>query len=345
MREIEVILGNSNKRFSGVTSTMLATLPGVAERCEVAVLGAHFVPKGVRVIGFIEMIKISRKPLIDGKWRVFHARRNDEMIQALISKQLFGAKLKIIFTSTAQRNHSRFTKFLMGKMDGILSTCQAAADYLEPPPDEIIPHGVNLEEFYPAPSRDTLWKSLGHGGEFGIGAFGRVRPSKGTDLLVRAAIPLLKADLRLTVIIIGETTSKYQAFQADLQSEIDAAGLTDRILFLGKLPFSEVKRYFRGVSLVTALSRNEGFGLTVLEAMASGASVIATKAGAWAEILAHQPNSIVPEYSVDQVKQTLMQKLTISDLKSEGKANHHYVSENYSITNEVDKLCDYYLRE
>jgi len=40
----QVILGNSNRRFSGVTSTMLQTLPGVRKRLPVAVLGRHHLP-------------------------------------------------------------------------------------------------------------------------------------------------------------------------------------------------------------------------------------------------------------------------------------------------------------
>jgi len=342
MDEVEVIFGNSNKRFSGVTSTMLATLPGIAKNHRIAILGSHFVPEGYEVISFWRMVRLCKHPLPTGKSHVFHARRNDEMIQALCAKKLFGAKLSIVFTSTAQRHHSKFTKWLISQMDGVISTCEAAAQYLDKAPDTIIPHGVDLNEFPPAKNRATLWKSFGHGGEFGIGIFGRVRESKGTDLLVRAAIPILKSDPRPTVVIIGETTSKYQPFQAELQSEIDAAGLSNRILFLGKLPFSEVKRYFQGVSLVTALSRNEGFGLTVLEAMASGASVIATKAGAWEEILQHQQNSIVHNHTIESIKESLLNKLNKSDLLQEGVANRQYVEEYHSVDQEIKMLSQYY---
>jgi len=105
-------------------------------------------------------------------------------------------------------------------MDGIISTCEAAASYLETPPDVIIPHSVDPEEFKPASDRRALWESLRHGGEYGIGMFGRVRPSKGTDLLVKAAIPILQQDPKPTIVIIGEATSKYQEFQKELQAEM-----------------------------------------------------------------------------------------------------------------------------
>ena len=62
-----------------------------------------------------------------------------------------------------------------------------------------------------------------------------------------------------------------------------AAGLADRILFLGEVP--DIKPWYRRLSLYVAPSRNEGFGLTPLEAMASGAAVVASDAGAYAEMI------------------------------------------------------------
>ena len=125
--EIELILGNSNKRFSGVTSTMLQVLSRQWSLLPVAVLGDHFLPKQATAISFLSLIKHGRSPLADGRFRIFHARRNNEMIQALILKMLFRVKIKIVFTSTAQRHHTGFTRWLIKQMDGIISTCDAAA--------------------------------------------------------------------------------------------------------------------------------------------------------------------------------------------------------------------------
>ncbi|NNL56262.1 MAG: glycosyltransferase family 1 protein, partial [Pseudomonadales bacterium] len=114
---IQLLLGNSNRRFSGVTSTMLQVLPCQAELAGVAVVGRHHVPPPYTTLNFFDFIRLCRQPLPDGRYRVFHARRNDEMIQALIAKKLFGAKIKIAFTSTAQREHSSFSRWLMQQMD------------------------------------------------------------------------------------------------------------------------------------------------------------------------------------------------------------------------------------
>ena len=100
----QLILGNSNKRFSGVTSTMLQTLPEVQKLMPLAVMGHHHLPSGTPTIRVWELVSQSDKT------RIFHARRNEEMIQALAARKL-GAKIKIIFTSTAQSHHTRFTRW------------------------------------------------------------------------------------------------------------------------------------------------------------------------------------------------------------------------------------------
>ncbi|MGJ8697642.1 MAG: glycosyltransferase family 4 protein [Verrucomicrobiaceae bacterium] len=344
MDQPRVILGNSNRRFSGVTSTMLQTLPEVQKRVPLAVLGKHHLPADVPVLTFRQFVKLCRQPLPDGSHRVFHARRNDEMIQALLAKRLFGAKLKIIFTSTAQRHHSGFTKKLMGQMDGIITTCTAAGSYLEKPADVTIPHGVDLDRYQPPADRSAAWKKLGFPGEYGIGIFGRVRSQKGVDVLIDAALPLLKDHPKFTIVIVGETTPKFIPFQKEYEEKIAAAGLSDRIIFHGKRPGSELPGLFQAMSLVTALSRNEGFGLTVLEAMASGSAVLASHAGAWQDIITEGDHGYtVPCGDVEATRTKLA--LLMADpekLLQMGRAGRQHVEAHYSIEREAAALCDFY---
>ena len=340
MQEPRVILGNSNAKFSGVTSTMLQTLPYLRDRIPLAVLGAHHLPEGTPSLTFRQLLTVARgsqSPIL------FHARRNDEMLQALLAKKL-GAPLKIIFTSTAQRYHSNFTKALINRMDGLITTCAGAASYLHRPADVTIPHGVDLERYRLPENKEAAWKALGYPGEFGIGIFGRVRPQKGTHLLVRAAIPLLRENPRATILIIGETTAKFQSFQQELEQEIKQSGLSKRILFLGKQPFDRLPQLYQGLHLVTALSENEGFGLTPLEAMASGCAVIATKAGAWPEIVREEKTgNLIPVNDQEALSQSLQKALAHPEhLLELGQAGHESVHQNFSIAHEAEALLQYY---
>ena len=119
----------------------------------------------------------------------------------------------------------------------------------------------------------------------GIGIFGRVRHSKGIDILVDAAINILPNYPFATVIICGETQIEDQPYKKKIITKIKTANLEDRIIFLGKQTFEELPNFFQGMTIVAALSRNEGYGLTPLEGMASGAAVLTSSEGVWDEII------------------------------------------------------------
>jgi mannosyltransferase len=340
----ELILGNSNKRFSGVTSTMLQVLPHQQKRVKLAVLGDANLPENTPSLSFLETARLCRRRLDDGTLRIFHARRNDEMIQAILLKKIFKAQIAPVFTSTAQRHHSGFTKWLMGQMDGIITTCSAADSYLDKPADVTIPHGIDLSTYYPTDNKAKAWQDLGLPGQFGIGIFGRVRHQKGLDILIDAIIPILKQNPDPTLVIVGETTPNHQAFLDEQLSKLKAAGLSDRVAVLGKLPFSEIPPLFRAMTIVAALSRNEGYGLTAPEAMASGTAVLVSEAGAWKDVVRNGTDGfVVPCGDVDATRKALEKLLADPEqLITMGASGLQRIKDKYTVEQEANALCDYF---
>ncbi len=335
----DVILGNSNPRFSGVTSTMLQTLVHQQKEMNIRVLGSHHLTDSSLALSFWQAWTSTRK----GSWRVFHARRNNEMIQALILKML-GARIKILFTSTAQRRHSGLTRWLMSRMDAVISTCQRAAAYLESPPKTLIAHGVQTDVFVPLKDRSQVLKEIGITTPHAIGIFGRVREQKGVHLFVRACIKVLADKPDVTGVVVGAISSKNQDFVSALQKEIAVAGLTDRIVFLGEQAFERIPRLFGAMSLVAALSYNEGFGLTPLEAWATGAAVLATEAGAWPEIIEDGVDGLVvpvgDQEAITEKMETLLSDLDL--LEKMGASGRAKVLKDYTVEREASQLCEVY---
>jgi mannosyltransferase len=144
-------------------------------------------------------------------------------------------------------------------------------------------HGVDLEEFHPPRSGGDAFSASALPGKYAVGCFGRVRHQKGTDLFVDSMIELLPHYPDWTAVIAGRVTAEQKAFGDELESRVAKAGLSDRVVFLGEVP--DIKPWYRRVSLYVAPSRNEGFGLTPLEAMASQTAVVASDAGAYAEMI------------------------------------------------------------
>ena len=56
--------------------------------------------------------------------------------------------------------------------------------------------------------------------------------------------------------------------------------MQSRIVITGELPIEQVQRWYQRLTIYAFTSRNEGFGLTLIEAMAAGAALVASRAGA-----------------------------------------------------------------
>ena len=117
-------------------------------------------------------------------------------------------------------------------------------------------------------------------GRYAIGCFGRVRAQKGTDVFVEAMCRLLPRYPDFTGVIVGAVVPEQQGFANGLKKQIEAAGLQARVVITGELAIEEVQRWYQRLTIYAFTSRNEGFGLTLIEAMSSGAALVAARAGA-----------------------------------------------------------------
>ena len=75
--EIELIIGNSNSNFSGVTSTMLQLLSEQQKLINLRVMGKHHLTDESLNISFWQVANMCRKPLADGRFRIFHVKVAD----------------------------------------------------------------------------------------------------------------------------------------------------------------------------------------------------------------------------------------------------------------------------
>jgi len=83
-----------------------------------------------------------------------------------------------------------------------------------------------------------------------------------------------------TTVMVGAIVPEQVGFANDLKKRIEAAGLSSRIIMTGELDIEEVQRWYKRLTVYAFTSRNEGFGLTLIEAMAAGAALVAARAGA-----------------------------------------------------------------
>jgi mannosyltransferase len=270
---LQLIVPNLHRRYSGVTATNRMVAPKLAKMFRAAWLGPD-APDGIVRMGFADLAKSWRRrdPLI------WHARRNNEMIVGVLLRFL-GWPLKLVFTSAAQRHHSWITRWLIRRMDAIIATNDISASFLKVPAT-VIPHGVDADTYAPPADRAAAFAESGLPGRYAIGCFGRVRAQKGSDVFVEAMCRLLPRYPDFTAVMVGAITPEQSGFANDLKKRIEAAGLQSRIVITGELAIEDVQRWYRRLTIYAFTSRNEGFGLTLIEAMAVGAALVASRAGA-----------------------------------------------------------------
>lgn len=333
--DIQVIAPNFKKRLSGVTATIARLVPVQSQSIGI-------VATGPGLPNTIPHVSLWRVPFLKRQPRVWHARRNVEMLAGLALKHVFRQPLKLLFTSASQRQHSGYTKWLISKMDRVVATSSKTASYLERPADVVL-HGIDLNDFTPVESdaRSALRASLNVPDVQVMGCFGRIRAQKGTDVFVDAFLELAKTNDTLVAVVLGRALPKDQEFLSQLKAKIADAGLTDRVLFPDEVPVDQIADWYRVLDLYVAPQRWEGFGLTPLEAMACGVPVVATDVGAFSEIVTVDVGEIV---SIGEVQPMVdaCQRWLDKDPQASAQSARAHVEQNFSIEREAQSLIDIY---
>lgn len=336
----DVIATNLNRRLSGVTSTVVRLVPLQRQKINIAAFGVglpHDIPR-IGLSGLL-MAGYRKKPV------VFHARRNIEMLLGIFLKSILRQNLKLLFTSASQREHTPYTKKLINRMDRIIATSNAGSKYLDHDCD-VVYHGINIDEFSPVTDQEKVHiiQKLGLPEKKLVGCFGRIRRQKGTDVFIDTMIELLPKHPDWSAIILGRTTPEHQSFLHEQIQKIENAGLQDRIVFVNEVPVDKVNQYYRALSLFIAPQRWEGFGLTPLEAMATGVPVVATRVGVFPELIKEGETGFLSATTDPATMAEATHKLMGNEAlrKKFSKSCREDMVANFRIENEADRLIEIY---
>ena len=337
--DLQLIVPNLHRRYSGVTATNRMVAPKLAKMFRAAWLGPD-APEGIVRMRLPDLLKLWRRrnPLI------WHARRNNEMIVGVLLRSL-GWPLKLVFTSAAQRHHSWITRWLIRRMDAIIATSDISASFLKREAT-VIPHGVDTDRYAPPVDRAAAFAESGLPGRYAIGCFGRVRAQKGSDVFVDAMCRLLPRYPDFTAVLVGAITPEQQGFAAELKKRIEAAGLQSRIVVTGELGIEEVQRWYRRLTIYAFTSRNEGFGLTLIEALSVGAALVASRAGA-AELVVEDgvTGVLTPPGDVEALVAALEPLMRDpASAASMGERGRGRVLEKFSLDAEASRIAEVYRR-
>jgi D-inositol-3-phosphate glycosyltransferase len=159
-------------------------------------------------------------------------------------------------------------------------------NYYDAPPERIsvIPCGVNLDLFRPI-KREIARYYLGLDGEKIIVFVGRIVPLKGLDNVLKAMTHLERKQKTKLVVIGGDEPS--QAEMQRLKSLSRRLKIDESVIFLGLVKQEKLPFFYSAADLSVVPSYYESFGLVVLESLACGTPVVATKVGCAESIIRH----------------------------------------------------------
>ncbi len=150
-------------------------------------------------------------------------------------------------------------------------------------------------DIHPVRAREVaaLRSELGLGERRVVLFAGRLEPLKGADTLIQA-IGQLDCDPRLgdcACLFIGDDSgdgarSGRGGERRRLEWLAAAAGIAERVRFLGAVPHEMLPRYYALADVCVVPSRVETFGLVALEAQAQGTPVVAARVGGLPEVVA-----------------------------------------------------------
>ncbi len=229
--------------------------------------------------------------------------------------------------------HAALVRANLRAADCVCSTSEVMAEQvrrLVPQPNglEVIPFGVDTEVFRPDPFlRDS--------DTFVIGTVKALAHKYGIDVLIRAfalARSLAARESRslgaiMRLVIVGDGPQR-----SELEKLARALRVHDVTEFVGAVPNEHVPLFLNRFAVYAALSRDESFGVAVVEASACGLPVLVARAGGLPEVVVDGATGFVVEKEDAKVAASVILRLLkdSSLRKRMGEAGRKHAATNYN---------------
>jgi phosphatidyl-myo-inositol dimannoside synthase len=170
-----------------------------------------------------------------------------------------------------------------------------------------------------------------------VGRLSTAEPGKGVDLVIRALPRLVRSFPNLYYVVVGGGDA-----QPVLRRLAEEAGVGDRLFFCGERPIGSLRGYYGAADIFVMPSRQEGFGIVYLEAMAVGKPVVAAACGGATDVVCEGENGFLVDVGdADALVDRLARLLADKDLRRRmGDAGRRKVDEAHHFEQFRDRLKD-----
>lgn len=184
----------------------------------------------------------------------------------------------------------------------------------------VVPNGINLEQFNDGSSTIVKEDNVKT-----ILFVGRLHPVKGVQYLIRAMENVLEEipDVKLVLVGDGEDRARLETLSVQL-------GIQKSVQFVGIVPHEKVHTFMQQADIFVLPSLSEGFPGVILEAMACGLPVVATRVGGVVYIVKDGSNGyLIDTMNQKQIAKVLLKLLQDKRLRKEMSDNNRKEARRY----------------
>ncbi len=254
----------------------------------------------------------------DGGYEIINIQRSHDVVQSWSASALSGGKPALVYTvQVAEFLRSRF---FLSRMDRVVTISRHIREkILEFHPGmaarlSIVYYGINLDKFRAGNFRRGVLRerfSLQPGTPI-IGTVGDLWKNQIEFLdalfLIRQSIP----DARFALVASEKDTEQTKLFKR----RAAALGLTNAVLWTGRLSKEDMLSFYADIDLAVSTHRNEGFGIWVLEALATGAPVVSVNEGGIRDSLEGCPAGVLVDGGPEKMASEVIKILKDPSLRS-----------------------------
>ena len=206
----------------------------------------------------------------------------------------------------------------------------------------VAPHGVDAHRFRPNHDRESIAVCQAR---YGIQPpyilfIGTLQPRKNLGVLIDAFLQARRRGVKATLGIVGQKGWRYTDVEPHLER-----GLGSAVHLLGQVPPKDLPLLLAGAHIYASVALDEGFGMPVLEAMASGVPVVVSNQAGLAFVAGQAGVRVDPE-DPDAVSAALLQVCDDcrlrQDLKTRGlarAAEFTWTRAAHAVWNAVEQAC------
>ena len=246
------------------------------------------------------------------------------------------------FHAFAQSNYAYFygkpiLRYFVRRLHGRIAVSPDARDFVSvyfPGTYEIIPNGIDYEQFARAPDPFEKYKTGGPNILF----VGRLEKRKGLKYLIRAMGGVWDRfpKARLIVVGSGPLLDNYRRL-------VETHG-QDKVEFAGFVSSEDLGRYYQSCDLFCAPSTGqESFGIVLLEAMASGKPIVASDIPGYRWVVNHGVEGLlVPPKNEKALTDSLLRLLSEPELMAQMSVAGKKRAEQFSWDKVAERVLAYY---